>query len=1138
MVAHETAASRRKSIAVTKQDDPDRPKRRRRAHSTAPGDLTPLSRSRLSLGPVKSILKMFRPAPPEAPPAQSQDDANSTQSMDITQDYQAKIHDNFARKSMGRRVSFNEFAQVRKLYKEDDNSAGSSSPAASSDDPPPAPVLSNENDYPGAGKRKSVRYSTANSDMDLTTVMPAGGHQEFDSDEEFDDDADMEVTEVIRGDFLRKRSLSMGGARLPLSQVASGSRTSIASENGADESHSSYTDDTSHSSLEYTVPLAQALRPAAKDDAWLALKSMTHAAADPDQAQVEEGDSEQLDIAPGYDDSMSSMDEDSFGDGGGDRTMNLTNVLRRASSNSDWRLSLGLQETSMDESEVYGRIDIPLSTSTPRPSISQPTQPSSPILEPEPLVKPASVTRPSIFQRPSAPSPAPRLKATPDIRPISPAKPKPKGFSAAFAPPVSRPTPQKPPPTSNKRPRPSDENLDAHGPSPAKRPAIADKWKDSTVQEESHPVRSEAPKPKPLSPSKRAPFQAASASGLRKPSGSLGRRKSMAVVPSEVEEPSTIRTSPKKKAGLGLGRASLGSGSSDAWKRFDKPDGPRVVAKKLAQTESPKEPVPVEEHVSSPVRQQSPQRISAPDLSNILATPSLDDHEDSMDVDVVATEQWREGVETENLEEEEAPQISIEQFLAMTSIRFMDELTAPRRSIHPSQQLARQPRDPSDIPLAEYAIAMSIDAPQLVLYSRVSQDLQAWMEKSREDFTQAEEEAAKMTPELFIEYSRADEEGQAELLHQLQLIRTNCRELAKSDWYNWKLKWIEGLSLTAAKSFENLTTDAKTLEKIKAKVDAVVPQLQREYEEIVRELEREQAEVAEIEQCDEQYLNELRASIAEQNLEVESLRSEAEETKGQVKWLQERVQELELQKQDAKRDIAQTQQDLDRQHNSTRSEVFRMRDELETLEDLHMFRATKVTSQLFEYIYASQFRVSIPCQKFEPRLDQVTITTLASARARVKDDFPILSKFFLAAAIDRIRKLRGANIREVVQTLSDYWSSCTQVRSQLQHLGIRYPVEIEVRAGGAFAANASVLFPAHKAKALVSFVFDPETFASWPVSIRSLRCEAQVSYGLVRSETVVNEVNKRFSQATPADHFACLADACIEAQNEIDKATF
>ncbi len=38
------------------------------------------------------------------------------------------------------------------------------------------------------------------------------------------------------------------------------------------------------------------------------------------------------------------------------------------------------------------------------------------------------------------------------------------------------------------------------------------------------------------------------------------------------------------------------------------------------------------------------------------------------------------------------------------------------------------------------------------------------MEQSRTVYAQAEEEAARMTPELFAEYCRADEESQAELL--------------------------------------------------------------------------------------------------------------------------------------------------------------------------------------------------------------------------------------------------------------------------------------------------------------------------------------------------------------------------------------
>lgn len=94
----------------------------------------------------------------------------------------------------------------------------------------------------------------------------------------------------------------------------------------------------------------------------------------------------------------------------------------------------------------------------------------------------------------------------------------------------------------------------------------------------------------------------------------------------------------------------------------------------------------------------------------------------------------------------------------------MDELTGPRRSLYPSQQPVRQPRNPTDIPLSEYVTAMAIDVPQLDLYSRVSKDLEGWMAKSKIVFAQVEEEAAKVTPELFVEYARADEDGQAELL--------------------------------------------------------------------------------------------------------------------------------------------------------------------------------------------------------------------------------------------------------------------------------------------------------------------------------------------------------------------------------------
>jgi kinetochore protein Spc7/SPC105 len=44
------------------------------------------------------------------------------------------------------------------------------------------------------------------------------------------------------------------------------------------------------------------------------------------------------------------------------------------------------------------------------------------------------------------------------------------------------------------------------------------------------------------------------------------------------------------------------------------------------------------------------------------------------------------------------------------------------------------------------------------------------MEKSKTAYIQAEEEAAAVTPELFVEYSQADEEGQADMLVSIDVF--------------------------------------------------------------------------------------------------------------------------------------------------------------------------------------------------------------------------------------------------------------------------------------------------------------------------------------------------------------------------------
>lgn len=198
-------------------------------------------------------------------------------------------------------------------------------------------------------------------------------------------------------------------------------------------------------------------------------------------------------------------------------------------------------------------------------------------------------------------------------------------------------------------------------------------------------------------------------------------------------------------------------------------------------------------------------------------------------------------------------------------------------------------------------------------------------------------------------------------------------------------------------------------------------------------------------------------------------------------------------------------------------------DKLESLEDLHLWHAVKIQPDLSEFIYASTYRVSIPCNKFKPLTEQLDIRRLDDIKTRVKDAFPQLTDLMLRMAKHRVVEEHGVtNIRavstrlysqrswqvtltiQIVQLLSDYWSSCSQLRLQLKLVSAKYPLFIDILQSKqdnntGFKATASVIFPSLQAKALLSFILDMKTISSWPRSIGSTKCEVEVAYGLIES---------------------------------------
>ncbi|KAF8499454.1 Spc7 kinetochore protein-domain-containing protein [Gautieria morchelliformis] len=471
----------------------------------------------------------------------------------------------------------------------------------------------------------------------------------------------------------------------------------------------------------------------------------------------------------------------------------------------------------------------------------------------------------------------------------------------------------------------------------------------------------------------------------------------------------------------------------------------------------------------------------------------------------------------------------------MTGIRFMDDMTCPRRStVHPSQLQRRESNDKA-YSLSDYAVAMTVDVSQLETISWIVNDIRSAIDKYKAQYRETEEDAAKDIPFLFREYVTASEEDREQILYVLKLIKAHTILSAKASWYEWKRGWVQGLLTNAERALDNLDADECQLVDIATRAEQTLPGLRTEFEEITRELEREKAAVAEIENCDQTFLSELKATIAEQRQELDVYRTDIADGNTKLARLEETLEDLEDQARDAKTAITTAQRQMDIQETSTRAEVFRLRDELNNLQDLHLWRAVQLSAEMVEFVYDSKYRVSIPCRRYSPIPETLDIVPFED-QSHISDDFPLVTELMYRIARRRaIQSHDKLTLRMIVQRLTDFWAAYAQLRWQLNFIVIKYPLSFQLMPTGSgvddaegFKATASLLLFRKTSKALISFHIGSELLNGWPLSMDLLKFDVAIAYGKADPIIVGEALRTRLAEASAAENHACLVDACME----------
>ena len=93
-------------------------------------------------------------------------------------------------------------------------------------------------------------------------------------------------------------------------------------------------------------------------------------------------------------------------------------------------------------------------------------------------------------------------------------------------------------------------------------------------------------------------------------------------------------------------------------------------------------------------------------------------------------------------------------------------------------------------------------------------------------------------------------------------------------------------------------------------------------------------------------------------------------------------------------------------------------DKLELIQNLHLWKATKISAAMAQFLYAGRFSVSIPSVNFVPIVSRVTIDRLPIPGQR-QDPFPALSDLTLQTAVKWVRSMGDATTNREVSNL--FW---------------------------------------------------------------------------------------------------------------------
>ncbi|KAK5943090.1 hypothetical protein PMZ80_004095 [Knufia obscura] len=219
----------------------------------------------------------------------------------------------------------------------------------------------------------------------------------------------------------------------------------------------------------------------------------------------------------------------------------------------------------------------------------------------------------------------------------------------------------------------------------------------------------------------------------------------------------------------------------------------------------------------------------------------------------------------EDVAEEE--KISLQQFLNMTNVHFIELSTTKRRHTMAQSTIDAEDGDADGTSQASF-VAAATTLPLLELYQHATRELKSYISSGRKIIRQIEAEALAEQPAIFKKYVDARPEAKAVMDNQFRNAKTSARYQSKEGWYTWRGQLVDGLQSGLEGIKTDMEKDKHILSNQQYALDSVVPQFTLKKQQLDQQLQDLRRRLDESESFDHGALKEKREELSAVDTEV------------------------------------------------------------------------------------------------------------------------------------------------------------------------------------------------------------------------------------------------------------------------------